>query len=328
MKILIVDTYYPQFLDSWQFGTKPPEAELEELLHFSFGTGDFYSRNLRALGWEAEDYIANSDRLRGTLRMTDPDVIFMQDLSIDPPVSAEGRILAGQCSCPMPPESKLRRYDVIFTSFPHYVKRFLEMGIRAVYNPLAFDPIVLERAVCPRERIYDCVFIGGVGAPSHWRRGMEVLETVAREIPSFLWWGYGIETLSTNSPLRPKYRGPAWGLDMYKILLQSKICINRHGEVAEGYANNMRMFEATGCGAMLLTEDTPNLDDFFDFDEVKRYTTPENAVRSIRDQLERDWPIPAVNLHKNGQARTLRDHTYARRMQTISETLKGMLCPA
>jgi hypothetical protein len=41
---------------------------------------------------------------------------------------------------------------------------------------------------------------------------------------------------------------------MYRVLARSGIVVNRLGPVAEGAANNMRLFEATGAGALLLTE--------------------------------------------------------------------------
>jgi spore maturation protein CgeB len=339
MKIQIVDTYYPDFLKSWDFNPAATyQSELKRLLEFSFGTGDFYSRNLRSLGWDTEDVIINAP-LQKPNKFGIPDVIFLQDLSIP-----TGRrhfdeyLLAGQCSCPMPPEKKLRKCNVIFTSFPHYVDRFERMGIRAVYNPLAFDPIVLDRinveltqdmkrGPFAPDRIYDCVFIGGVGNPSHWKRGMETLETVAREIPTFKWWGYGYSTLPADSALRDKYQGEAWGLDMYRIMLQSKIVLNRHGEVAQGYMNNMRCFEATGCGALLLTEYAPNLRQFFKEDEAISYGSPEEAITKIRWYLDKDHEDVRAWVAANGQARTLRDHTYVQRMKTVSDMLQEMLCP-
>ena len=35
---------------------------------------------------------------------------------------------------------------------------------------------------------------------------------------------------------------------MYRVLRQSKIALNRHSDVAEDHANNMRLYEATGVG--------------------------------------------------------------------------------
>ena len=50
-----------------------------------------------------------------------------------------------------------------------------------------------------------------------------------------------------------------WGLDMYRALARSKITINRHINVAENNANNMRLFEATGTGSLLITDRKDNL---------------------------------------------------------------------
>lgn len=345
--ILIIDTYYPDFLKSVPLESQNYCIERGKLLDRSFGTFDAYSRNLRTCGWFAHDVIANhaalqelwaqeshwynGDRLEAQIAFYDPDVIFMQDLSLD--VDKRDRLLAGQCSCPWPGDDNIRRYDVIFTSFPHYVERIQRLGVRAVYNPLAFDPIIGARLSVDTwkdwsnpDRIHDCVFIGGVGNPSHWRYGMEVLEAVARHITTFKWWGYGAETLPPDSPLRSCYQGQAWGLDMYKILLQAKIVINRHGEVAEGFANNMRLFEATGGGAMLLTEEAPNLLNFFASDEVATYSNPQEAVAEIQYYLKNGDERQFIAA--NGQRRTLLDHTYAQRMKAVSETLMGMLCRA
>lgn len=358
-KILLVDTVYPDFLKSLPFDPSSTyEVELRKVLDRSFGTADFVSRNLNWLGWEAVDVIYNHSELQALwardhdyhpddnkwgilqaqIQHFEPDVVFLQDLNIDVVTDA---VIAAQCSCPWPGDDRIKRCSVVYTSFPHYVPRIEALGVRAVYNPLAFDPIVLERANIKEvepvdgwkryerrftDRIHDVVFIGGVGAPSHWRYGMEVLETVAREIPTFKWWGYGLSTLPADSALRRCYQGEAWGLQMYEILLQSKICLNRHGEVAEGYANNMRMFEATGCGAMLLTESSENIGRFFYWDEAATYDSPDDAVETIKHFLDSDKERSEVAIR--GQARTLRDHTYAQRMKTVSETLKGMLCPA
>lgn len=385
-RILILDTYYPDFLKSIYINPAESYAtSLQRVMEQSFGTFDAYSYNLKALGWDVMDVIANSDDLqtrwafengvdpsdvlRKQIEAFNPDVIFLQDLNIELPKTSA--LIAAQHSCPWAGDEKVRRCAVVFTSFPHYVERIERLGVKAVFNPLAFDPIVLDRLpplgvlrtdhhlsdeqikqfmdawekvnsepapakmglvlmggleYTPSERPYDCVFIGGVGAPSHWKAGMEVLEAVARTIPSFKWWGYGYETLHPHSALRDKYQGTAFGLDMYRILAQAKVCLNRHGEVAQGYSNNMRCFEATGMGALLVTEKSLNLSDYFNPTECVTYGSPEEAVYSIREALKND--AVREEIARNGQARTLRDHTYLKRMEKVSEVLKGMLCAA
>jgi len=361
MRLVCVDTYYPEAVKAMPVCSEGYQVGLDKILARQFGTADFVTRNLRQLGWEAIDIIANIWELQQHWAMENnvssrdledialaqiaafaPDVVFVQDLSFFSVSTLhrlrESYLLVAQHSCPWAGDERVREFHLIFTSFPHYVPRIEVLGVRAVYNPLAFEFEAIHKLVSKQwerrytgypdalKRIHDCVFIGGVGNPSHWTYGMQVLETVAREIPTFKWWGYGVETLPADSLLRQKYQGQAWGLDMYEILLQSKICINRHGEVAEGYTNCMRVYESTGCGAMLLTEESKNVWEMFQANEVQTYLTPAHAVHKIQHYLKHY--DERVTIAANGQKRTLTDHTYAKRMQKVSEVLTGVLCPA
>ena len=66
---------------------------------------------------------------------------------------------------------------------------------------------------------------------------------------------------------------------MYDILRRSKITFNRHIDVAETNANNMRMFEATGMGSLLITDKKDNLNDLFcENKEVISYCNKEDAL--------------------------------------------------
>lgn len=341
-RICLIDTYYPDFLRSLRFNPAHSyDLELRKVLFKAFGTADFYSRGLTAYGWTCLDVIANypelqakwadehdvqGDVLLAQIRDFEPDVVFMQDLSFCEPgvlwELAEQYVLAGQLSCPMPKTEQILPFECIFTSFPHYMEPLKSLGVHAVFNPLAFEPAVLDRL--PRlPRIHDVAFVGGVGVPSHWSYGMHVLEAVAMNIPTAKFWGYGYEQLNPSSPIKQAYQGEAWGLEMYVVLSQSRIVLNRHGEVAENYANNMRMFEASGTGALLLTEAKDNIRDYFAEDECVTYTSPMDAVDKIRYYLAHE--DERAEIAAKGQKRTLRDHTYAQRMKTVSDSLVRML---
>jgi hypothetical protein len=354
-RIVFADTYYPGFIQTFreQFGIFSYEEWLDAILKESFGTADFYSKAFRKQGWEAFDIIANFPQLqklwsaergqnqedlkmilRDQILYYKPDVVFLQDLSF---CNTEmlldfkrDAVLAGQCSCPPPPESNVRLFHTLFTSFPHYVDWFNSLGVKGHYNPLAFEPSVLENV---REwgtvnyRTSDIAFVGGVGTPSHWTYGMEVLEAIAKEFEQSDFYGYGYELLPETSFVKKRFRREAWGLAMYRKLLESKIVINRHGEVSRNYANNMKMYETTGCGALLLTDMKDNLNSLFEIEganqEIVAYTSAKGAVEKIHQLLE-DEPMRA-RIAKAGQQRTLKDHTYDARMKLVSDTLKGML---
>jgi len=94
---------------------------------------------------------------------------------------------------------------------------------------------------------------------------------------------------------------------MYHVLNCSRITLNHHGDVLP-YANNMRLFEATGVGTLLLTDWKENLGEMFDpGKEVVAYRTPEECAELIRYYLAHDDERQAIA--RAGQGRTLREHT-------------------
>jgi len=111
---------------------------------------------------------------------------------------------------------------------------------------------------------------------------------------------------------------------MLRVLARARVCINRHIDVAEGNANNMRLFEATGAGALLATESAPNLGDLFGpGEEVVAYDGEEHLVEQVRALLD-DEPRRA-RIAAAGHARTLADHTYRRRMGQLADVLEQAL---
>ena len=65
---------------------------------------------------------------------------------------------------------------------------------------------------------------------------------------------------------------------MYRVLARSKIALNRHIDVAEDHANNMRLYEATGVGTFLITDAKRNLSELFEpGEEVVTYADERRA---------------------------------------------------
>lgn len=348
-KIFILDTYYGEFLA----GLPRPingtyETELRKVLDRRFGTFDAYSHYLKQEGWETCDVIANHQELQRRWAMEQgytnvegferqalvlaqidqfaPDVVFCQDLSFFDPFTLDylrrKYLLAGQCSCPMPRTQNVSKFHLLFTSFPHYVDRFKSVGVNGQFLPLAFDPRVMQEE-SPKKQ-FDIAFVGGVGRRLHWKAGTDLLERIAAEFNErFIWFGYGRAGLDENSPLIPHYASTAWGRDLYSVYGRAKIVINRHGEVSEGNANNLRMFEATGMGALLLTEAYKNMDDYFSLSEAARYTSEDSAIQLLHYYLDHEDERREVALA--GQKRTLSTHTYSQRMKIVSEVLTRQL---
>jgi hypothetical protein len=222
------------------------ERELAKVLAFEFGTGDFYSFNLKPQGWDVVDIIANHTALQhlwqlehdyeprasaqqivaAQIEEANPDIIFLQDLSffelsqlLD--LKRQGYMIAGQCSCRLTHSTLIKEVDYLFTSFPHYLSRFEFIGVpNVVYLPLAFDPRMVQAA---KPRDLDIVFIGGVGESSYWIQGTMILDRIAQTFGDrFHWYGYGRESIRRDSALWKAFRGEAWGRDQYDLYARAK----------------------------------------------------------------------------------------------------------
>jgi spore maturation protein CgeB len=255
------------------------------------------------------------------IRSLKPDVLYCHDLSFFPKrilkaLKPHVRLIVGQIAYVLPPRNFVEGYDLILTSFPHFVSKIRASGIASEYFRLGFDPRVAD-AFDGVLRDIDVSFVGAIGR-SH-RNAVPLLERLCRETPIRI-YGYGAEDLPTDSPILERYEKEMWGLDMYRILASSKITLNRHIAVAANYANNMRLYEATGMGALLLTDEKGNLKDLFEPGrEVETYSDPQEAIEKIFALLgnpERRTEIAAA-----GKARTLREHTYQARMKELLEIL-------
>ena len=119
-------------------------------------------------------------------------------------------------------------------------------------------------------------------------------------------------------------RPPVYGADMYKLFSQSKVVLNYHIGVSGDYAGNMRMFEVTGCGSCLLTDNKKNMGDLFDTNtEVVVYDSIEDCVSKVRWLLDHEDERKKIALA--GQNRTLTFHTVEKRCETIIEILNREL---
>lgn len=251
-----------------------------------------------------------------------PDVLYCQDLSFFPAevlreLRQHVRLIVGQIACPLPPESFLKGYDLILTSFPHFVPRLRALGVASEYFRIGFDERVLSLLADVQKDI-DFSFVGGISR--HHGGAIPLLEYLAEQTDMRI-FGYGANSLPSGSLLRERHGGEVWGMDMYRALARSRITLNRHINVAENNANNMRLYEATGVGAMLLTDQKDNLHELFEIGkEVVAYSSKEEAAELVRHYL--DHPQEAESIAKAGQERTLREHTYAKRMQELVPILK------
>lgn len=327
-----------------------------------FGTADFMSFHLRAAGHEAIDVHANNrplqeawlarqrplwanpahvlrrrplilradeqhfyDILDAQIRAFKPDILYNHDISGIPAdrldaIKPPGCRLVAQIAAPLDPGIAWRYYDLIISSLPNYVAAFRRQGIPSAYLPLAFDVRVLDHLHLGVRDI-PLSFVGSVFAAHGERRAL--LEWMASHT-SIEIWGQGVEALPPDSAVPARHRGMAWGKRMYEILGRSRVSINKHIDISENYANNMRLFEATGVGAMLLTDWKDNLAELFEVGaELVAYRSAEECADLARYYGKHDGERERIAAA--GMARCLRDHSYQKRMTELAALLEKHL---
>ena len=372
MRILIIDTYYEDFLDKF-YQTKKHlkkssyDDQLKALIDASFGTSDYYSYYLNSYKkFKASDLIVNCKYLQNAwakennikvfrinlnyklfkipifgdflnklpnladiayeqIKKIKPDIIYIQNLSFFPKevllnIKTYSKLVVGQIASPLPPLSFLEPYDLILTSFPHFVDQIRKIGINSEYFKIGFDSRVLKRLIHQKKDI-SFSFVGSIS--KYHNKAMPLIEYLIKK-NSLKIFGQGVKNLPIFSKTRRYHSGEKWGLEMYSILQRSLISLNRHISTSKNYANNMRLFEATGMGSLLLTDYKDNLNEMFVIDkEVITYKSKEEASDKASYYLRNQDQLKKIALA--GQKRTLKDHTYEKRMGELNIILKKYL---
>lgn len=264
-----------------------------------------------------------AEMLQAQIRYLRPDVILNHSVSeigsdLLEPMRRDVQLIVGQIASPLPEVEDYSAYDFMVSSLPNFVNYFRSRGLDAYLSRLGFDQRVLA-AAGRLERSIDVSFVGSLSS-AHAER-VHLIEHLAHATDIAV-WGNGVETLDQNSPVHARYRGEAWGIDMFRILGQSKITINTHIGIAENHANNMRLYEATGMGSLLITDRKSDIADIFEpGKEVVCYDSAEECVELIaryrRDDAERE------RIARAGQRRTLTEHNYTIRTQELAEFFKA-----
>ncbi|MBI4494146.1 MAG: glycosyltransferase [Chloroflexi bacterium] len=367
MRFLIVDSYYQSFLEDFYAQHPdvlgwPYEEQRRALMAQAFGSADFYSRALLALGHEAEEVVADDDRLqlkwaaerglrvrsgrdllsraarrllrqnwrcdvvRAQVQAFRPDVVYVQEMNLLPDaLLAELKQRGRLLVAQVATRIPAER---TFAAYDLVVSSLPNLVASFRGRGLRAEYLPLGFGAGGLEDVaadgepVAVSHVGGYG-PIHAERNV-LLEYVAQRIPVDF-WGYGTENLAPDSPILGCYHGQAWGLEMYRVRRRSRLVLTRHiTSVAGPYANNCTLFEATGVGACLVVDRKDNLAQLFALDaEVVTYASPDECVEKLRYLLEHEAERKAIA--EAGQQRTLRCHTYRQRMQELLDILRRYL---
>jgi glycosyltransferase involved in cell wall biosynthesis len=192
-------------------------------------------------------------------------------------------------------------FDVVFVPHLDYVARYREIvGHEQVYWLPWYVPD-LVRPVPQLERLYEVGFVGSNVRP-HRRTPR------ARRLRML-----GQHFRMNDRSISVDHAGLA------RVYSQSKIVVNItiNGDI------NLRLFEGTACGALLLTDSRANgIEQLFDLGhEVIVYDSDQELLDQINYYLAHE--DERSQIAEAGQQRCLRDHTFTRRAEQLLGYLDG-----
>jgi hypothetical protein len=333
--------------------------QLRQLLDDGFGWPPAVGRRLAELDHEVEIVVANAEPLQRAwareagaefpdsgwqvrlpveqVRRFRPDVLWIgSNFRYFGPWLRSVREYCGSVvawtAAPLPTGLDLAGIDCILTSHENFVREFRSRGVRCERVLPCFETAILG-APGDRPRDLPVSFVGSLSW-AHMER-IRAMNRVAQETPLEIWTA--APKVLSRSALRPAFWRARWaardliprshsevfGRAMYEVMLRSRLAVNVHIGVAGGLAGNMRMFEATGCGALLLTERAPNLAELFaPGEEVVGYDGTDDLIAKIRHYLGQ--PGEAAEIAAAGQRRTLTEYTAEVRARELESVFLGL----
>jgi spore maturation protein CgeB len=216
------------------------------------------------------------------------------------------------------------RYDVIFTygGGDPVVNCYKQLGAKQctpIYN--ALDPDT-HHPVDPIEKFkVDLVFLGN-RLPDRETRVEEFFLAPAEECKSrrFLIGGNGWE----NKPMPPNvgHIGHVYTADhnAFNSSPFAVLSINRASMAKYGFSPATRVFEATGAGACLISDNWDGIETFFDPDD--EILVAENG-EDVIEHLNSLNPESARQIGRSALRRVLSDHTYSQRAAQVEAVLEN-----
>jgi spore maturation protein CgeB len=156
-------------------------------------------------------------------------------------------------------------------------------------------------------------------------RGLKEFLSRQREARENMRKRQGFPICTLHEQFSSRTHPPAFGLDMYDIFRRSRITFNIHMTATTGTnIGNIRMFETTGMGTCLLTDNGYNMPDLFeDGKEVVTYCSLDECIEKARYLLDHEDQCRSIA--QAGQKRTLRDHTIRNRCQQVDAVIQPLL---
>ena len=357
-RFLQLNNFYPAYVRDFYAAhpalyAAPYQTQIDALLDDGFSGPHMMTREMEKRGWDTfqiivnaagaqrqwlmENDIAFSEPLNATLvaamqiEMFRPDVVyfldpctfdsaFIRQIPTRPPVTAGWR------GFPIPPGTDWTAMDLIFTSFDAIAAAAPQFGAKDVRRHYPGFP---DDFITAADAGYDCDVIFSGSVTSHHRQRINLLYDIWRASqgeggPPFSFHLHMPDVSALPHAMQAANRGSLWGHDMLRALARARITINIDLDAFSAQPPNMRLIEATGAGAFLLTTFHPELPRFFaPGQEIETFQDGGELLAKIRRYLADD--AARRKIAHAGKTRCRAEHGLARTTDAFHDMVTAKL---
>ena len=273
-----------------------------------------------------------------------PDILYLShpiefDGTFVRKLSHKPKLVLGWRAASFPNNIDWSGIDVMLSSLKPLLELAVQRGAKhgAVFMP-GF-PTNIAKRIKETKASRDIVFAGQYTPSQHAKRGYYLRELAKTATAK----GYDCALHLTGHPgqiptdLKRYLSPPVYGLAMHKALRQGRIAFDARADhfIVDPEKNtkidiggedtaNMRIFEATGSGVFLLTENFANITQYFDVGkEIETFEDRKELIGKVDYYLAH--PEKREEIAAQGQARCFKEHSTEHRVQELNRIIRKHL---
>lgn len=355
LKIIQLESFYTHFINQvYQNNDYLKDlsftTQINYLLNTGFSAGQNFVPFLNPQHWETHYIILNNiwtqvrwanengktnvssmtEILLHQINAIDPDVLFISDVpgfNFDLISHFKRRpLIVAWLATVVNQQLPWHEIDIILSGISDIRNKIHELGAKSAEKFMSAAPYYFQ-ANQKHKRSNNIVFAGSFIPGIHDDRARQV-EKISHYLTNNSIDVYTANAFALSTDSRVKFFPPVYGNELvntyanYSMVLDARGNFDLSKEKVLAETANMRIFEATKAGALLITENSPNLSEYFeinreivtynDFDELKEkinyYSRPENSE-------ERQA------IAHRGRYRTIKDHSIESRANWLERII-------
>lgn len=314
----IINLYYSEFY--WPGDAL--EKNLEELYNWqcnniiffqkeNLDSSIFYQKWCEANGIN-NNIISKYDILIFQIQYYNPDIVYFHEIWLIPENILEEiklilpniKIIGWNCAISSLENLTGQKYiDALFTCSDNIKNSLIKNNFcKVIKVNHMFEPKILKIIKNSDKKKYDIIFFGKL-LRNWYQERIDFFKYLIQNNINITIFGD-----TDDEELKLYCHSAIYGKEVYNVLANSKIVLNIHPKFLLDAAN-IRLFEVTGMGSLLLTDYKPNMNELFEEKvEAVTFKTYAQAKELIKYYLEHEEERKKIAIR--GQKKTLKDYTY------------------